>query len=301
MIAGPRAPASRAAAAPMPALPVICRRGGQAPCSSRVAAWIALAVFALCASDPSGNLVARVRAQQGDRLPEGTVTELRIEGNVSIPTEKVRAKLLSRAGQPLDQQKVEADIKSLIGTRWFTDVQPYYEEAPPKSRKYILIFRVREMPVLKVVEFRGRKGVPLKEIEENTDLKVGNRADPTKTRLALGQVQRLYQEKGYELAEVKLIEGGNVGDVKVIFQIFEGPKFKISSVDFKGNTFASDAQLWTKITSRKPILGLVGGKYHRDMLEEDKRKLTDYYQSQGFFEVKVTPVTRPGRVSATST
>src|SRR5208282_2604177 len=33
---------------------------------------------------------------------------------------------------------------------------------------------------------------------------------------------------------------------------------------------------------------------HRDMLEEDKRKLTDYYQSQGFFEVKVTPVTRPG-------
>ena len=52
--------------------------------------------------------------------------------------------------------------------------------------------------------------------------------------------------------------------------------------------------LWTKITSRKPILGLVGGKYHRDMLEEDKRKLTDYYHSHGFFEVKVTPVTRPG-------
>ena len=30
------------------------------------------------------------------------------------------------------------------------------------------------------------------------------------------------------------------------------------------------------------------------MLDEDKRKLTDYYQAQGFFEVKVTPVTRPG-------
>ncbi len=157
------------------------------------------------------------------------------------------------------------------------------------------------MPVLKVVEFRGRKGVPLKEIEENTDLKVGNRADPTKTRLALGQIQRLYQEKGYELAEVKLVEGGNVGDVKVVFQIFEGPKFKIASIDFKGNIFASDAQLWTKITSRKPILGLVGGKYHRDMLDEDKRKLMDYYQSHGFFEVKVTPVTRPARVWAMST
>ena len=238
------------------------------------------------------------RAQQGDRLPEGMVTELRIEGNVSIPTEKIRAKLLSRTGQPLDQQKVEADLKTLMATKEFSDVREYYEESPPKSGKYILIFRVREMPVLKHVEFRGRKGIPLKELEDNTDLKVGHRADPTKTRLALGQIQRLYQEKGYELAEVKLVEGGNIGDRKVVFQIFEGPKFKIASVDFKGNTFASDAQLWTKITSRKPILGLVGGKYHRDMLEEDKRKLTDYYQAQGFFEVKVTPVTRPGRVWA---
>ena len=30
------------------------------------------------------------------------------------------------------------------------------------------------------------------------------------------------------------------------------------------------------------------------MLEEDRQKLSDYYQEQGFFEVKVTPVTRPG-------
>ncbi len=262
---------------------------------------IALLTLVLLSGEPCGIIVPVGHAQQGDRLPEGTVTELRIEGNATIPTEKVRAKLLSRAGQPLDQQKVEADIKSLIGTKWFSDVQSRYQETAPKSGKYILVFRVREMPVLKVVEFRGRKGVPLKEIEENTDLKVGNRADPTKTRLALGQIQRLYQEKGYELAEVKLVEGGNVGDLKVVFQIFEGPKFKIAGVDFKGNVFASDAVLWTKITSRKPILGLVGGKYHRDMLEEDKRKLTDYYQSHGFFEVKVTPVTRPGRVWAMST
>jgi len=233
-------------------------------------------------------------AQPGDRLPEGTVSEVRIEGNVSIPPEKIRAKLLSRAGQPLDQEKVEADLKSLMATKWFSDVSPYYSETSPGSRQYILIYRVREMAVLRAVEFRGRWAVSLKEIEENTDLKVGSRADPTKTRLALGQIQRLYQEKGYDLAEVKLLEGGNVGDTKVVFEIFEGPKFKIASVDFKGNRYASDAQLMTKIASRRPILGLLGGKYHRDVLEEDARKLRDYYQSQGFFEVQVTPVTRPG-------
>ena len=253
-----------------------------------------VALVALLAGDPPGILLARSRAQQGDRLPEGTITEVRIEGNATIPTEKIRAKLLSRAGQPLDQQKVEADLKSLIGTKWFSDVAPYYEESPPRSHKYILIFRVREMPVLKHVEFRGRKALKLKEIEENTDLKVGHRSDPTKTRMARDQIERLYHEKGYELAEVRLVEGGNAGDTKVVFQIFEGPKFQIASIDFKGNVFASDAQLWNKVTSRAPILGLVGGKYHRDMLEEDARKLREYYQAQGFFEVKVTPVTRAG-------
>ncbi len=30
------------------------------------------------------------------------------------------------------------------------------------------------------------------------------------------------------------------------------------------------------------------------MLDEDRQKLIDYYYSEGFFEVKVTPVTRPG-------
>jgi outer membrane protein insertion porin family len=33
-----------------------------------------------------------------------------------------------------------------------------------------------------------------------TGLKVGNRADPTSTRLAVGQILRVYQEKGYDLA-----------------------------------------------------------------------------------------------------
>ena len=195
-------------------------------------------VLAAIVGGSARNPDSPARAQQGDRLPEGTVTEVRIEGNATIPTEKIRAKILSRSGQPLDQQKVEADLKSLMASKWFSDVSPYYEESPPKSGKYILIFRVREMPVLRHVEFRGRKAVTLKEIEENTDLKVGNRSDPTRPGWPCDQIQRLYQEKGYELAEVKLVEGGNIGDTKVVFQIFEGPKFQINSVDFKGNVFA---------------------------------------------------------------
>ena len=100
------------------------------------------------------------------------------------------------------------------------------------------------MPVLTHVEFRGRKAIRLKEIEDTTGLKKGNRADSTRTRNAVHSIYRLYKEKGYDLAEVELIEGGNPGDTKVVMQIFEGPKVKIGSIDFVGSQFATrgDAQ-----------------------------------------------------------
>lgn len=249
-----------------------------------LAAAVAVALAALLTP-------AAARAQA---TPKGTVVEVRIEGNSGISAEKIRGKLLSKANSPYDQQKVDADLRTLIGTKWFSDVQPFYEEKPPGSGSIILIFRVQEMPILRKVELRGRRKISQKEIEENTGLKVGNRADPTRTSLAIQQIERLYIEKGYELAQVSLIKGGDPGDTEVIIQIFEGPRFQIASIDFKGNVFATDSQLWTKIASRRPIIASLGGKYHRDMLDEDARKIIEYYQSQGFFEVKVTPVTRAG-------
>ncbi len=229
---------------------------------------------------------------RGDALPEGNIVEVRIEGNVSVTTEQIRAKLLSRPGHPLDQRQVEADLKTLIGTKWFSDVTPYYEP-DPKGKGYILTFSVREMPVLTHVEFRGRSKIKLKDVEETTGLKKGARADAARTRLAVGQIQRLYAERGYDTAEVSLLEGGERGDTRVVFQIFEGPWHQISRIDFEGNTFATDATLRTKITSKTSLFGL-RGHYTRDNLEEDVRKLIEYYQGQGFPEVKVTPVTRSG-------
>jgi beta-lactamase regulating signal transducer with metallopeptidase domain len=64
------------------------------------------------------------------------------------------------------------------------------------------------------------------------------------------------------------------------------------SIGFVGNQFATDAQLKTKIGTRKPILGILG-RYHRDTIDEARLKLIDYYQKQGFFEANVALVICP--------
>jgi outer membrane protein insertion porin family len=259
-------------------------RLGSAPRAIAVVCTVAIFAF----------LVEPVPARaQGERFPEGRIAKIEFEGNATITSDRIKPKLLSRVGEPLDQDRVEADLKTLMATKWFSDVRYYLDESPPKSGKWALIFVVREMPLLTKVEFRGRKAIRLKEIEDTTELKAGNRADPMRTRLAVSQIQRLYVEKGYDLASVTLVEGGNPGDTKIVIEIFEGPKVKVNSISFVGNQFASGAQLRIKIATRKPILGFFG-KYQEGMLDEDRQKLVAYYQSQGFFEAKVTPVTRPG-------
>ena len=157
----------------------------------------------LCHCASSRSLLNRRRpGRRGERFPEGLISKIEFEGNATITADKIKPKLLSRVGQPLDQDRVEADLKTLMGTKWFSDIRYYLDESPPKSGKWALIFVVREMPLLTKVEFRGRKAIRLKEIEDTTELKAGNRADPTRTRLAVSQIQRLYVEKGYDLASV---------------------------------------------------------------------------------------------------
>ena len=237
-------------------------------------------------------LLAASQAAQGAKAPEGPLSEIRIEGLVSVPEEKVRREIQSRVGRPWSRDVIEADLKRLSKMQWFSEIKPYLDR-DPKGEGVILTFLVREMPVIREVEFRGRKKVRLKDIETTTGLKVGGRADPMRAQMAVAQIKNLYEEKGYGDAEVQLLEGGKLGDTKIVFEIYEGPWVKLGGIDFVGNTIVSDALLRTKISSKTPIITF-GGSYRRDDVDADARKLIDYYNGLGYLEAKVAPYTESG-------
>ncbi len=147
----------------------------------------------------------------------GKVVEIRVEGNRSIPTDEIRAKIHTRIGRDYDKQTLVEDVTRLLKTGWFADnVQPFVKK-DPKRDGLIVTFRVQELPVLRAVEFRGLKKLRLKEVEETTGLKVGAHADTMKNRASVGQIKRLYEDKGYEWANVKLLEGGKPGDTRAMY------------------------------------------------------------------------------------
>ena len=85
---------------------------------------------------------------QPGKLPAGPISEIRFEGNATIPAEKIKTKLLNKAGRPFNLRRIDADVKNLMRTNWFSQVEAFHDEQPPHSGKYVLIFVVREMPVL---------------------------------------------------------------------------------------------------------------------------------------------------------
>ena len=94
-------------------------------------------------------------------FPAGTIVKIEFEGT-SIPPDKIKPKLLSRVGQALSHEKAEADLKTLLGTKWFSDATYWVDETPPKSGKYTLIFSLKDMTLLTKVEFRGARQYALK-------------------------------------------------------------------------------------------------------------------------------------------
>ncbi len=237
----------------------------------------------------------RTPAQAANAPVEGlTIQQVLIEGNTSVETDKVRAVIKTRPGRPLDRALIDADLRRIHDLKFFAK-EDYSVAKSPDGKGVILTFRVEEMPVLNSVTFRGRSAVKLKDIEEATGLKKGARADAVHTRLAEQQIKQLYLDKGYEKAEVKLIKGGKSEDRDVIFEIFEGPKYKVGDIGFIGNEWASDAILRAKLASRKPLFGInLLGHYEKEGFNEDAEKITEYYQQNGFLEARVKPVVRSG-------
>lgn len=261
------------------------RRRPETSPAPRTRTALLAAVTLLLVIGPTTSRDARAAAARG------TITEVRVVGNGTIAEDNIRRLIQSRPDRPFDSALANADVKRLMDKGWFSDVQAEVVEDPERRDGIILVFKVVEMPVVQAVEYRGRSKLRLRDLESATGLKPGSRADHVRNMLGVNQIRRVYEEKGYAMAEVRLLEGGKAGDTRVIFEIFEGPKCKITSVAFVGNELVSDATLKTKVRT-KPFFGF-GGLYRRDDIEEDARTLRQYYMGMGYFEVKVSYAIKP--------
>lgn len=226
----------------------------------------------------------------GASVPAGsdvgkTVMDVRVEGNKRTAMSKVMSYLRTRKGRPFDSEIVQGDTRRLIQSGLFRDVRTL---TLPQADGVVVLFQVFERPTVEYVKFIGNRGMRDKELLKQSDLKVGDALNQFNVEEGRRKIEQHYHTKGFPKAEVSIMEGDKPTDGGIVYLVNEGQLERISSVDFVGNSIASDDRLKTQIESKPGFLWyFFGGKVDRKKIDDDIEKLTAYYRSLGFFRARI--------------
>ncbi|HUY91788.1 MAG TPA: POTRA domain-containing protein [Pirellulales bacterium] len=212
------------------------------------------------------------------------VVDVRVEGVPEKELHNVVRYIRTHEGRPFDPQVVQSDVRRLLSSKRYAAPVPSYQRVGDNG--IVVIFHVVELPTIKYVVYRG-SSIKDRHLNKKTNLKKGDPIDVTAIQEGRRNLEEYFHEKGFTKATVSVVEGLNPKDRGVVYLINEGVKQKILYVSFENNSIASDGRLKTQISSKPPLLYLFKGEFDRQKIEQDERKLADYYRSMGFFAARV--------------
>jgi outer membrane protein assembly complex protein YaeT len=261
----------------------VCRTKTRLTAAKGLGVLVFLALAAL-ATPPGG-----AQTTPGTRV---LVADVIVTGNRTISTDRIMSYIKIRPGleytRTFLKQSLIEDARRLSDTRMFKNIWPQVKDLP--DGKVTVCFVVQEFPnVIKEIKYKGANHISQKDLDQMTNLRVGLPLDPVSNKKACFEIEDALKKKGRFFAHVELEEGANPTDNRVIFNITEGPVVKIHGIRFKGNKeLATSARLATQIDTKKPFLGIFGGKFIPQIVDGDVANLEKYYKANGYLDVRVT-------------
>lgn len=215
--------------------------------------------------------------------------ELSFSGNRVFKSKRLLADLNFKSGELIyrdDLINIYTDkIKEIYKAKdYMVDVQAKKIDLPSGQVK--LAFTIEEVRRGKVrqLEFIGNKALSdkkLKKIVESKSswLMVSHFYDEMTYKMDSAKIVRAYQDLGYVLIQVrqeepKLVPGKR--GVALIYDIQEGPRFKVGQINLEGNTYFSNEYLLSKTKLK------TGQTYCQSQVEKDNLSLYDQYANQGY-------------------
>ena len=215
--------------------------------------------------------------------------DINVTGNIRVEKELITLKLNSKIGQPYDPKAVREDIKKIYKLGFFEDVNAQVDRTP---QGVILIFNVKEKPVVVDLRIRGNKDIKSEDILEVIEVREGRIIDLNKVKKSVETIDALYSEKGLVGTEVSYdIEPEGEGTVSVTFKINEGKKAFIKQINIVGNEQLKTKEVKQGIFSKtKGIFSFISGKglFNQREVENDSERIRVTYIDNGFLDAKVS-------------
>ncbi|MEK9862530.1 MAG: UPF0128 family protein, partial [Verrucomicrobiota bacterium] len=231
----------------------------------------------------------------GQGLPGNKTVErvtIRHIGPELVSDQMVLSNIQTRSGDGFSSERINLDIKNLLGTGYFHNVDVSWEV---KESGIELVYTVQGKPKLTEIRFEGNERIKQRRLAKKVTSKVGEPIDEKTLFSDAREIQSYYQKKGFQNTKVDYLPTINEerGQGIVTFKITEAPKIRIDSVRFKGNDAFTDKALRKVIKTRKrwAFSWLTGsGVYKEDQFAEDKEKLRQHYWDNGYIDFAIQDV-----------
>ncbi len=239
----------------------------------------------------------RPSAIQG-KVAANVISAIEFRGSRRVPQDTLRAMIFSKVGDVYNPETMRRDFMQLWNTNRFDDIKLETERADDGGIN--VIFIVTERPVIRDIKYEGLKSASTSDVldrfkERKVGLVVESMYDPNVINHAAVVLKELIAERGHQFATVTPdLRRIPPSSLEVIFNVNEGPKVKVGTITILGNQAFSQKQVIAAMKNLHPyglphsILfeNLFPKTYDLAKLEEDKERIRDAYQKQGYFTAK---------------
>ena len=226
------------------------------------------------------------------------IESIDVIGNRRIPTETVKSRIYTRAGDVYDEAALQRDLRSVWNSGYFEDVRMEREQT---AKGWAIHIYVREKPTIRAIEYHGLNAVSQSDVLDRykkvkVGLTVDSPYDPTKVIKAKVVLQQLLAEHGRQFAQITVqVQQVPPASVAVTFNVKEGPKVKVGKIRFVGNKHVKSRTLRAAMKNLHPIgvpnsiflENVFARTFDASKLEEDAERVRDALQSKGYFKAVV--------------
>jgi outer membrane protein insertion porin family len=255
--------------------------------------------------EPTDGGVKLVYVVQGKML----VTEIKFEGNKKYSTSKLRNKIKSKVGEPMDERKLFNDAQEIL--KYYqksgyqkTDVK-YVPDPNEQAGRVRITFEITEAPKIKIenIVFDGATAFKQKKIAKQLKTRKhwmwswltgsgvlkDEEFEDDKEKL-----YEFYRNEGYIDFEIKEIKFDSINPKWMVirFVVNEGKQYHVGTVEFKGNTLFTADEIRKGVPDiakgkvKKPKL-LPGSVFSPEKLSDDIDTVRDFYGARGYIDAKV--------------
>ena len=233
-----------------------------------------------------------VNAQQNQRLVES----VDVLNNRRLRKDDILYYVQTRPGDPFNEQQVQRDLQAILALGFFdkTATRVYTEEGARGGVN--VIFEVKELPIIRDLQFEGLKSVPESEVlkafrERRVGVSKESIYDPVKARAAMRVLKELLAAKGHPNATItRRTDEVSATSTALTFLINEGERVRVVEIQFEGNQIFGDGKLRSQMKYVKEA-GLISRFKGMDILDREKldfdlRHVDNYMRSKGYLQAR---------------